>query len=603
MANGLYGLSIRQDYKWSDNDCLVKSSIWPITDTILTILNVSDPNSLYYRWYDNAESVTEYGYDARCNRTSLTNYNLASYNKSLINHYYSSFTNGSYDALGNLVSYTAKFYPQPGFPSFLDKYPSAYLNGAIYNIGYGYDSNDRVVSDTLSGSYQYDPAGNMTTFANGAFTFNVNNQLSGTGFGYDNNGNPTLYKGQTFSFDALNRLTQVSNTIKYSYLPDGTRAWKEFARYDDFNKKNELFRQYYVYDNGQIIGDTLRLSSSTGSTMNKFYYGIEGLFFTSYPEFGIRDDVAIPMFDLTGNCVQHISAYRVGYYVGNKEGPATISQQLFTAYGQTIEQFFTPDDFFISSYAWGRYIEQMFPFLYKGKYGYYTDTDTGLIYCQSRFYDPATGRWLTRDPISYEGGINLYEYCDGNPVMNVDPSGLAPWGHEEHIPEYIAKLQYYKYFALPLDTRTEKLLSTLEEPVAWAARLFLDDVRKAGKDVRITQGSRTWQEQNELYAQGRTKPGSQVTNARGGTSNHNFAIAFDIGIFQKRTDGKSDYLNESSDYAWVSKFAKKYGLEWGGDWKRIDDKPHYQYPAGSNYAKLRQMVHDKKQISKYYWLQ
>jgi uncharacterized protein RhaS with RHS repeats len=52
------------------------------------------------------------------------------------------------------------------------------------------------------------------------------------------------------------------------------------------------------------------------------------------------------------------------------------------------------------------------------------ETETGLIYCQQRYYDPAAGRWLTRDPIRHAGGVNLYEYCGGDPVNGADPSGL-----------------------------------------------------------------------------------------------------------------------------------------------------------------------------------
>ena len=39
--------------------------------------------------------------------------------------------------------------------------------------------------------------------------------------------------------------------------------------------------------------------------------------------------------------------------------------------------------------------------------GYYTDAETGLIFCTHRLYDPSNGRWLTRDPIGYSGGVNL----------------------------------------------------------------------------------------------------------------------------------------------------------------------------------------------------
>ncbi|WP_218280269.1 M15 family metallopeptidase [Verrucomicrobium spinosum] len=74
-----------------------------------------------------------------------------------------------------------------------------------------------------------------------------------------------------------------------------------------------------------------------------------------------------------------------------------------------------------------------------------------------------------------------------------------------------------------------------------------------------------------MYAQGRTAPGSIVTKARGGYSNHNFGIAFDIGVFEG-----TEYIGESPKYAAVAAIAKDLGLEWGGDWKSIQDQPHFQ---------------------------
>ncbi|MBZ0171451.1 MAG: RHS repeat-associated core domain-containing protein [Phycisphaerales bacterium] len=64
------------------------------------------------------------------------------------------------------------------------------------------------------------------------------------------------------------------------------------------------------------------------------------------------------------------------------------------------------------------------PFAYKGRYGYYTDRETGLILCTHRYLDPAAGRWLTRDPISYAGGVSLYSYCRNRPSIAEDRHGL-----------------------------------------------------------------------------------------------------------------------------------------------------------------------------------
>jgi len=69
------------------------------------------------------------------------------------------------------------------------------------------------------------------------------------------------------------------------------------------------------------------------------------------------------------------------------------------------------------------------PFRYRG---YYYDTESGLYYLNSRYYDPATGRFLNEDAISYLapktlGGLNLYAYCYNNPVMGYDPDGTIAW--------------------------------------------------------------------------------------------------------------------------------------------------------------------------------
>jgi RHS repeat-associated protein len=65
------------------------------------------------------------------------------------------------------------------------------------------------------------------------------------------------------------------------------------------------------------------------------------------------------------------------------------------------------------------------PFRFGGGFGYQTDPNTGLILCTARWYDPASTRWLSRDPIGYSGGFNLYCYVQDNPLATADPSGLC----------------------------------------------------------------------------------------------------------------------------------------------------------------------------------
>jgi len=122
-----------------------------------------------------------------------------------------------------------------------------------------------------------------------------------------------------------------------------------------------------------------------------------------------------------------------------------------------------------------------------------------------------------------------------------------------------------------VDDRSEKVIATLLPEAQPYARALVTKAGADGITIKVISGLRTYDEQNDLYAQGRTKPGRIVTNARGGFSNHNFGIAFDVGVFEG-----SQYLDESPKYKAVGVLGMDLGLEWGGNWKTIQDEPHFQ---------------------------
>jgi hypothetical protein len=87
------------------------------------------------------------------------------------------------------------------------------------------------------------------------------------------------------------------------------------------------------------------------------------------------------------------------------------------------------------------------------------------------------------------------------------------------------------------------------------------------------------------YAQGRSKPGIRVTNAKGGESYHNFKLAYDVALRDK--NGK--YVTNGSDPAYrdAAKLGQRYGLEWGGNFHSKFDAPHYQYSKDMSLPDLR----------------
>lgn len=133
-----------------------------------------------------------------------------------------------------------------------------------------------------------------------------------------------------------------------------------------------------------------------------------------------------------------------------------------------------------------------------------------------------------------------------------------------------------------IDTRSAGQIETLLLPVQPLAVELILKARTEGIEIKIISGTRTYAEQNALYARasngkdddrdGRIDEADErVTKARGGYSNHNFGIAFDIGIF---VNGR--YLPESPLYRVVVRIAKSLGLECGADWKSFPDEPHFQ---------------------------
>jgi len=122
-----------------------------------------------------------------------------------------------------------------------------------------------------------------------------------------------------------------------------------------------------------------------------------------------------------------------------------------------------------------------------------------------------------------------------------------------------------------VDDRRESSIATLVPDVQPMARALVQKAAANGIQIKIISGTRSYAEQDALYAKGRTAPGAKVTNARAGYSNHNFGIAFDIGVF-----AGAKYQPDSPKYKAVGLLGVELGLEWGGNWTSIVDQPHFQ---------------------------
>ena len=120
--------------------------------------------------------------------------------------------------------------------------------------------------------------------------------------------------------------------------------------------------------------------------------GVGGLLYLS-----IDDVPYIPCLDNNGNVTRYLDAN------GN-----TVAQYTYDAFGKTISQ--------------SGQLANMFRFLFSTKYH---DAETGLYYYGYRFYSPSLMRWLNRDPIEEDGGLNLYGFCGNNAICKYDRDGRA----------------------------------------------------------------------------------------------------------------------------------------------------------------------------------
>ncbi len=286
-------------------------------------------------------------------------------------------------------------------------------NGATYSREF--DQDGKIVGISIGGTVpetvniSYDAAGRIIQVSNPSAPsitiknesaelsyYILNNQLllsqstySATNitsklYEYDESGNITSDGYLNFSYDGLGRLIQVadnnSQTTQYLFNGFGQRVAKD--------------SRVFVYDEiGHLIGE----------------YGGDG---SVVQETVWLDDLPVAVLTKVGN--YYINPDQIG-------SPSTITN----SNGVVVWRW--------DHDPYGRILPNQNPnnlgtFTYNPRFpGQYYDQESGLHYNWHRFYDPTTGRYIAADPIGLAGGINLYGYVGGDPILKFDPLGLEEY--------------------------------------------------------------------------------------------------------------------------------------------------------------------------------
>ncbi len=144
------------------------------------------------------------------------------------------------------------------------------------------------------------------------------------------------------------------------------------------------------------------------------------------------------------------------------------------------------------------------------------------------------------------------------------------------------------------DVLTDRHIAKLHPAIRDKAKSFIIKVEKElGIRLRIYSSLRTWEEQSQLYAKGRSVPGRIVTRAKAGQSFHNYGLAIDVVEIR---NGKAIW--ENPNWQKIAAIGKSLGFTWGGDWK-FTDKPHFQMNFGKRTHELARLYKQGKRRGNY----
>ena len=337
-----------------------------------------------------------------------------------------------YDYAGNRVYREDTVSKGQGTPVYLDEYYTYDGLNQLKNLKRGQLNGNK---DAISGTptkeedWTLDALGNWSTYVkktsgsedlNQSRTHNLANELtqiagSSTHVAEDAAGNMTrIPKPGVWNdhlhlvYDAWNRLVEVraadDSTLVAKYEFDG-RNFRTVKKTYTGGQLSET-RHFYYNSSWQVLEERVGESPSFVGANRQYVWGdryIDDLILRE------RDTNADGTLDERLHVMQDANWNVVA--VANTGGDVQ-ERYVYTAYGAPTVLTGTFGSRASTSYAWD--------YLYTGRQ---YDPETGLYHYRNRFYGAELGRFPTRDPIGYDGGINLYEYVGDSPLIRIDPSG------------------------------------------------------------------------------------------------------------------------------------------------------------------------------------
>ena len=286
----------------------------------------------------------------------------------------------SRDNYGDLSSETDTGTPGAGTTSYT--YTSLHQVSAAGSASYGYDAANDLTTSPAGATQAFDPAGELCWAGTGSAA--CTSPPSGTTtYSYSADGNrtattPSSGPSTSYSWDQANDLTNVTTGSSSAT---------------------------YTYD-----GNGLRQSKTTGSTTTNYSWDVEGSLALL-----LSDGTNNYIYGLGGTPVEQVSSSGIPTYLLTDQLGST---RALTNSSGTVTATFTYD-------AWGNLAgstgSATTPFMYAGQY---LDSTTGLYYMQARWYEPATGQFLSVDPL-VDATQQPFSYGGNDPVNSLDPSGLA----------------------------------------------------------------------------------------------------------------------------------------------------------------------------------